>query len=326
MRAANYAPALLAVLALPGCALLDALTSDDRLAPMASDASVAALDDGGPLDATPMGDGGGPIPANRGFATPTVRTEAWSLDGFAWTLEGNADWSCLGDSENLPPLTAFTLTGNLTSEGIPLDGAVVTARRGPTTIDMDTTAGGGGFSLSLTAGDPFIDFLVAPPVGRPTLLPRVPIQVADPTIALLSTTQDEVDMAATLLGEDAAAGESAVMGGMLDCDNNVVSGVIVTVSSAMGSPTHAGDVQSGYFDDAVPPVFRTVAQQGLTAASGRFAMVNVEPSSMSFLQAWGFTPAQDPATDELTLLAELRLPVPADTTIQLGMRPLRAPP
>ena len=67
-----------------------------------------------------------------------------------------------------------------------------------------------------------------------------------------------------------------------------------------------------------------LSEQTYTNEDGLFMVIELPPSDEPlFLQVWGFLPEQDPRSDELTLIAELGVPVIGDTVISASMEARR---
>ena len=154
-------------------------------------------------------------------------------------------------------------------------------------------------------------------------------QYLDPGMAT-QTSPDKIQSvsratAATLpalIGETRLVGTGVAAGALRDCDKHEMSNFVTVISSTSGTATPIDGSESFYFSDAVGlPVHHT--QQEAASKDGLFMLIQVPPTPMAFVQAWGFATDADLASGNLTLISELQVPVLADTVITGSFEPLR---
>ena len=124
----------------------------------------------------------------------------------------------------------------------------------------------------------------------------------------------------TLLALTAAA----VLGRFRDCAGRPVSNAVVTVSSTQGTVTHVPGTETFYFSTSTEntPVPHTVS--ATMNQDGRFMVLNATPTSTAYVQVWGYVNPAALAAGTLTLLAEQRVPLEANTFVAMPMEALRA--
>jgi hypothetical protein len=286
--------------------------------------------DGGQADA-PVEDPacpGSQNASNPGFICPTEAATAWTFNNGAWELVGPADFSCL----NTPSDDAST-TVDITVTGQARDFQSGAAVADPTIeifpgvdfgniLDSTVGDGDGNYEVVLPAGQPRIGYKISAADYLDTYLlnqsftPDNPAQTRDIDVVSVTTA----NLLPAIIGIQRTAGTGVLAGAFRDCSGDTVKGVITTVSSASGSHDHVDGAQSYYFNIGLPANL-TVIQA--TNSDGLFVVLEMNPAPTAYLQIWGFTEAQDPTSDPLTLLAEIPSPVVADSVITASVEPLR---
>ncbi|HLU65433.1 MAG TPA: hypothetical protein VKZ63_04130 [Kofleriaceae bacterium] len=272
---------------------------------------------------------------NPGFARPDVVTTAHSKNGALWEEVGPANWSCLGaPSDDTPSTVAITVTGTVRdfqNEDDTVASAEVEVYAGNdiTAAPITTATAGpdGTFTVELPVGSERVAFKAAADEYLDTYLlnqyfePDTEEQTADLEPISISLA----NALTAFINKERTLGLGVLAGAIRDCDGNEVSGAIATVSARSGTADHVDGAETYYFSaggTSSLPVRLT--QQSYTNADGLFMAIELPPSSQEvFLQVWGFTPDQDPASDDLTLLAEIGTSVIGDTVISASMEALR---
>lgn len=299
------------------------------------------------------GDDGNSMPdaADNGFNPPTVTLKAnkeiTGSDG-EWEELGDADLSCLGTaSSDAATTTAITL--NLIVTDFQSDQAVpnATVKVFPNQMDSapfatqtaDTDAhltvmipaGTKRFGYKMESMNALPTFLLNQKLDDPTLTPQPPGTCMDGTNTV--PCRDEIQSvsnatAATLpalIGQTRIVGTGVVAGALRDCQNHEISGFIATMSSTPTTATPLMGSEAYYFDPSVSlPVNHRRAQFG--SADGLFMIIQVPTTNpMGYVQMWGYPTAGDMAMgmSGLKLIAELSVPVFADTVITGSYEPLR---
>lgn len=271
---------------------------------------------------------------NPGFQTPDVTTTAYMQDGASWTEVGPANWSCLNTPSGDEPSTAvITVTGTVRdfqNKDQTVSGASITAYDGTdfagAGVATATSAGDGTFSIDLPVGVERVAFKTAASEYLDTYLLN---QYFEPAVAQQMKDLEPISLSLAnalpaFINQTRTPGLGVLAGAIRDCDGHEVQGAIATVSSTRGAPEHLDGAATYYFQPAGDqdlPV--RLSQQPYTNGDGLFMTIELPPTPTAYLQVWGFLPDQDPATDEMTLIAEIPAPVVADTVITASMEALR---
>jgi hypothetical protein len=286
-------------------------------------------------DACGGGDGGEQqdLP-NPGFAVPEITTAAFSQsDDGGWEEVGPADWSCLGTPSGDEPTTVpMDIVGVVRDfqTGDEVGDAAVSLFAGTdlagTPIDAATSDVYGSYALELPAGHERVSFLSAADGYLPTYLVN---QYFDPSGDARSVDLEPISLTLAnalpaFIDRERTLGKGVLAGAIRDCAHHEVSGAIATVSSTSAVADHVDGAATYYFSAASTSLPERLSLQPYTNSDGLFMVIELSPSSADlYLQVWGFTPDQDPGSDELTLLAEIGLPVLADSVISASMEALR---
>lgn len=271
---------------------------------------------------------------NPGFAVPDTVTTAYAKDGEIWTEVGPANWSCLNTaSDDMPASIDLTISGlvrDFQNKDDVIADAMVEVYGGNditgTPIATATSAADGSFSLTLDAGTERVAYKTSAPDYLDTYLLN---QYYDPDTAAQEEELEpiSVSLANTLtafINKERTPGLGVLAGAIRDCDVHEVKGAIATVSSTSAVADHVDGAETYYFSAGSRSLPVRLSQQAYTNDDGLFMVIELPPSSSDvYLQVWGFLPDQDPASDELTLIAELGMPVIGDTVISASMEALR---
>jgi len=271
---------------------------------------------------------------NPGFAKPDTVTTAFQKDGEIWTEVGPANWSCLGTaSEDTPSTVDITVSGlvrDFQNKDDVIASAMVEAYSGSditgTPIGTATSNADGTFSITYDPGIERIAYKTSADEYLDTYLLN---QYYDPDTAEQAENLEpiSVSLANTLtafINKERTPGLGVLAGAIRDCDVHEVKGAIATVSNTSATADHVDGAETYYFSAGSRSLPVRLSQQAFTNDDGLFMIIELPPSSSDvFLQVWGFTPDQDPASDELTLIAELGVPVIGDTVISASMEALR---
>jgi hypothetical protein len=289
-------------------------------------AACGGDDDAGPPDAGPL--------ENAGFARPTVTTTAYVDNNGVWQEVGPANWSCLNTpSDDVASSVEITLSGEINDFQTPttsVSDATIELFPG-TAIDQDpiaTTVGDGDglYQLTVPIGQKRLAFKMSAENYRTTYLINQylePDQAAqDKELKPIADETFEIEQA--LINRTPTPGRGVVGAAIRDCDGHEVGGAIGTVSGTSGVADHLTDAETFYFSAATASVPVIHKQQTVTNKDGRFLVIQLPPTATAYLQVWGFTADQDPATDEPTLLSELAAPVLADFVVTASLEARRS--
>ena len=272
-------------------------------------------------------------PPPGGFQTPTVTTTAWQEINGIWTEMGAADWSCLNTpSDDTNTTVAINLTGPV--EDFQTDNAVPAAQvlvfpdvEIGNVLDMATATDdqAATYALTLPTGHARFGFKTTAENTLPTYLLNQKFEpgTADQSLTLNSVSLLTANALPAFIGVTRTPGLGLLAGAIRDCQDREVSGAIATVSSVSGSPEHLTGAESYYFSAGSTSLPVRHSQASTTNSDGLFILIEIPVVTTGYMQVWGFIDGQDPATDDLTLLAELASPVEADAIITASIEPLR---
>jgi len=279
-----------------------------------------------------------------GFNTPTVSLKAnKEIAEDSWMELGPANLACLGTA-SADVATSVAVTLNLAvkdfQSGNAVPGSTIevfpeqkhTMPFANTTADSMANAqltipvGTKRFGYKMTASSALPTFLL-----NQTVKPNVMVQpegTCDP-----APCRDEIQSvsnatAATLpalIGQTRTTGTGVVAGALRDCSGNEISGYIATMSSGPAMPSTIPGADTYYFSSEVGlPVHHN--RQAYASADGLFMIIEIPSTNpMGYVQMWGFPTDADLAMGKagLKLIAELQVPVLADTVITGSYEPLR---
>lgn len=304
------------------------------LATLASLSLVACEGDGG--DAAPDTGAEPDAVVDLGFNTPTVTLKANDeVSEGRWTEIGPADLSCLDTpSDDAASAVAVTIDTRVTDfqSGNSVPGASVQVFKDQNYLVVEDTATADTsamVSVDLPAGTRRFGYKVTASSAMPTLLLNQALASSDGPTQTVGEIQSLSNATAAALSSDSGQprtpGTGLVAGALRDCAGNAISGFIATVSSTPAQPNPLPGAAAYYFS-AGGGLPRHHDQQGFASADGRFMIIEVPSSSPTgYVQLWGFPTGADLALGRagLKLIAELRVPVLADTVILGAYEPLR---
>ncbi|MFN0249023.1 MAG: hypothetical protein ACKV2T_19210 [Kofleriaceae bacterium] len=294
---------------------------------------AACGDDGGsaPVDAKPD---------DRGFNKPTAPLMANNEEGDNnWVEKGPANMACLNtpsadvattaeitintqvsdfQSGNANPGVSVTVFANQ-DVNQPFGAAAMSDDSGNLTTTIPAGTRRFGYKMVDTS-DSLDTLLLNQILEDETTTPQT---VSDIQIVSKAT-------AATLpalIGVSRTEGTGVLAGAMRDCDGFEVSNFIATVSSTSGAgntaPTFLDGVDTYYFSASVGLPVRH-SQQAASSRDGLFMAIEMQPNPTAYVQVWGYKTAADVTADNLSLIAELRTSVIAETVITGSYEPLRS--
>jgi hypothetical protein len=291
--------------------------------------SVAACGGGGDDDG-----GDGEELENPGFATPDAVTTAHTKEGAVWTEVGPANWDCLNTaSDDAPSSVEIAISGivrDFQNEDDVIADAMVSVYDGNditgSSIADAVSEADGTYTLTLPTGTERVAYKTTAEDYLPTYLLN---QYYDPDTEDQSEELEpiSVSLANTLtafINKERTLGLGVLAGAIRDCDGHEVSGAIATVSATRATADHVTGAETYYFSGGSRSLPVRLSQRAYTNEDGLFMVIELPPSSSDvYLQVWGFLPDQDPGSDEISLIAELGMPVIGDTVISASMEALR---
>lgn len=271
-----------------------------------------------------------------GFNTPTVTLKANNqVSETQWTEVGSADLSCLGSpSDDAASTVAVTINTKVTDfqSGNSVPGAMVQVFKDQNHMTVEDTATADTsamVSLDLPAGTKRFGYKVSASSAMPTFLLNQTLASTDnPTQTVGEILSLSNATAATLfaeIGRTRTPGTGLIVGALRDCAGNEISGFIATMSSTPAQPNTIPGAGAYYFSAGVG-MPQPHDQQRFASADGRFMIIELPSSSPTgYVQMWGFPTDADMALGRagLKLIAELQVPVLADTVITGSYEPLR---
>lgn len=293
----------------------------------------ACGDDGGtaPVDAKPE---------DRGFNKPTAPLMANNEEGDNnWVEKGPADLSCLGmPSADAPTAAAITVNTKVTDfqSGNANPGVTVTVFKeqnaGSPEGSPATSDDAGNLTTVVPVGTKRFGYkMVDTSDSLDTLLLNQYLTDATTTPQTVSDIQIVSKATAAtlpaLIGVSRTEGTGVLAGALRDCAGFEISNFIATVSSTSGvgntPPTFLDGVDTYYFSASVGLPVRH-SQQAASSKDGLFMAIEMQPNPTAYVQMWGYRTAADVTADNLTLIAELKTSVIAETVITGSYEPLRS--
>jgi len=278
---------------------------------------------------------------DTGFNMPTRPLQHCAASGCNAdaTMDPVSDLSCLGmpstDQATSVAITLTTVVKDFQSQN-PVPGAKVIAFDNTSYTspwDMQTADQNGNITFNVPAGRKRFGFEMTTTDGttEPTFLLFQYLDPAMPTQSINRIQSVSVSTAATLpalIGESRTPGTGVLAGTLFDCSKNNIANFIATVSTTQGTATPLTGAESYYFSPGVDlPVrhFDPMSGKGLdsSSADGLFMVIQLPVMTTAYVQMWGFPTAADVTAGNLKLIAELPVPVLADTVITGSYEPLR---
>lgn len=279
-----------------------------------------------------------------GFNKPAHGVKANMQTGGMWTEIGPADLSCLNTpSADMATTVAVSLNVNVADfqSGNAVPNATVTAFSdvmvdqpfSTQTADsnahatMTVPVGTKRFGFKMTTSDmsTMPTFLL-----NQTVEPGVAMQPADSSCStppcymkIQSVSSSTAATLPALIGETRNPGTGVIAGAFRDCMHHEISNFVATVSSTKGTATPIDGAEAYYFSAGVDlPVHHQ--QQEAASGDALFMVIQLPATPTAYVQMWGYkTDADAMAGGDMALLAELQVPVVADTVITGSYEPLR---
>jgi hypothetical protein len=271
-----------------------------------------------------------------GFNLPTVSLKA--NDEIAednWMEVGPADLSCLGTpSADAASTVAVTINTKVTDfqSGNAVPGATVEVFKDQSYMTVESTAtadGSANVSVMVPAGTKRFGYRMTSSGALPTFLlnqtlasPTEPTQMVGEIQSVSNATAATLP---ALIGQTRTVGTGVVAGALRDCQKREISGFIATMSSTKATANTVPGADTYYFDSAVGlPVHHN--RQKYASGDGLFMIIEVPSANPTgYVQMWGFPTDADMAMGMagLKLIAELEVPILADTVITGSYEPLR---
>lgn len=257
---------------------------------------------------------------NPGFVRPTSQLTAWTSPSQGTFQAAALDLSCLGASRGDSATTVTVTLGVHVSDfqsGNTVPSAMVGAFDGTTIASpfvSATTNSTGDAMLTIPSGKQRIGFSIASTNARNTyVLDRILApSTASQSMALESMSNSTFATLPALVGLTPISGSSIELGTARDCQGHTLASFIATVSSTPGIAAHLGQAKTFYFSDSVGlPSHNQVSG----ARDGQFMVMDLPAASKAYVQVWGFRDQADLTAGTLTLLEELAVPVPGDSTL-----------
>lgn len=287
-----------------------------------------------------------PAAMDVGFNKPTCATcgvKANMQTGSTWSEIGPADLSCLGTpSDDMATSVSIALNTVIKDfqSGNAVPGATVTAFKDVMTdapFDTQTASDQALATLTVPTGVKRFGFKMTTTDGStmPTFLlnqyidPATPVQPpgsdTDPTKAMKiqSVSATTAQTLPALIGETRTAGTGVIAGALRDCNHHEMSNFVATVSSTPMTATPIDGAEAYYFSAGVDLPVRHTSQDA-SSADGLFMVIQLPAAPTAYVQMWGYkTDADAMAGGDMVLLAQLQVPVLADTVITGSYEPLR---
>jgi hypothetical protein len=285
-------------------------------------------------------------PNDIGFNKPKAAMQANMETGSntnVWTNLGSADFSCLNTAgSNMPTTETITLNtvvldfqdqtpvANVNVIAFPNQdytqpfGSAMSDGSGNVSFTIPSGTEIFGFEMTTTDGMTFPTFLMNQyinPTGTPQTLSAGKIQ---------DVSTSTGDTLPALIGVTRTPGTGVLAGAFRDCNNNEVSNFVATVSTTSMTVSEVSGESTYYFADSVGlPVHHCEAgtcatsQLDASSADGLFMIIQLPVAQSAYVQVWGYPTDAALASDSLQIVAQLQVPVLADTVITGSYVPLR---
>jgi len=275
-----------------------------------------------------------------GFDKPTAslhaNMEVTTGGTDTWMDLGPADLSCLGTaSTDMPTAVQVTYTTVVKDfqSGNAVPNVKVTAfdtTNFNAPFDTETSDANGNITFTIPTGHTRIGFQMTDTQTPPSVMPTFLLnQYFDPNTAtqtepnkIQSVSNATAATLPALIGETRMPGTGVVAGALRDCQVHEMSNFIATVSSTSGTSTPLAGAEAYYFSAGVDlPVHHS--QQDASSADGLFMVIQLPATQTAYVQMWGYKDDNDLAAGTLSEIAELEVPVLADSVITGSYVPLR---
>lgn len=271
-----------------------------------------------------------------GFNTPTVTLKAnREVSEDNWEEIGAADLSCLGtasaDVASTVEVTLMTKVSDFQS-GNAVPNATVTVFHNQdhaNPFDTKMSDSSANITFTIPSGTKRFGYKMTSSNALPTFLlnqtldsPSEPNQSETEIQSVSNATAATLP---ALIGQTRVQGTGVVAGALRDCQKREISGFIATMSSTPATASPLQGAEAYYFSSSVGlPVHHNQAQ--FASHDGLFMIIQVPTTTpMGYVQMWGFPTDADLAMGKagLKLIAELQVPILADTVITGSYEPLR---
>jgi hypothetical protein len=303
--------------------------------------SLAAC--GGDDSATPDA----PTTKDVGFNKPTKGLKANMEGDNGWMELGPADLSCLNTpSADQATTVEVSLRVNVADfqSGNPVTKATITAFKDvmtdqPFDTQMDDTdahatitipVGTKRFGYKMTTEDGSTVPAMPTFLLNQTVAPDEAMQPADSSCGtppcyakIQSVSVSTATTLPALIGETRNPSTGVIAGALRDCQQHEISNFVATVSTTQGTATPVEGAEAYYFSAGVELPVRHNSQEA-ASGDGLFMVIQLPATPTAYVQMWGYKTDDDAAAGgDMTLVAELQVPVLADTVITGSYEPLR---
>ncbi len=267
-----------------------------------------------------------------GFSLPTKSLKAnVEMGEKNWVEFGPADLSCL----NTPTAdTATTMPSQLMTNVEDFQTGVVVAAAtisifttDPNTVATTATSDGTGkLTIDVPTGTKRFGFKMKSDGSISTLLVNqllkddLAVHTAPPSIAIVSL--GTANALPALIGVTRTPGLGVIAGVLRDCQGREISNFIATASSTKATTTRLPNVPTYYFSPTLKTPSRNKVQPS-ASGNGLFMVIEIQPQASTYVQMWGYPTDADLAAGSLKLIAELAVPVIAETVVTGSYEPLR---
>lgn len=267
-----------------------------------------------------------------GFAPPTKSLKANKETApNMWVEDGAADLSCLNTPNSDMPTTMasklMTKVEDFQTSSIVAAATVSIFTTDPATVASTAVSDGtGNLLIDVPTGTKRFGFKMKADGSMDTLLVNqylktdVAVHTAPAEIAIVS--QGTANALPALIGVTRTPGLGVIAGALRDCQGREISNFIATVSSTKSTTTRLPNAPTYYFS----PTLKTPARNKLqpsASGNGLFMVIEIQPQASTYVQMWGYPTDADLAAGSLKLIAELPVPVIAETIVTGSFEPLR---
>ncbi|MBA3452323.1 MAG: hypothetical protein H0T42_04410 [Deltaproteobacteria bacterium] len=220
-------------------------------------------------------------------------------------------------SGNLVPNTTVTVFANQDA-GTPFPGGPYVSTSSGATVSVEIPAGTKRFGYKMINPNALDTLLLNQTLNQamPNMDPQVVGRIQSVSTATGATLP-------ALIGVSRTPGTGILAGAVRDCNGDEISNFIATVSSTPNTATPLEGVDAYYFSSSVGLPVRH-SQQRHSSKDGLFMAIEMNPTTVAYVQAWGYPTQADLDADQLKLIAQLQTQVIADTVITGSYDPLRS--
>jgi hypothetical protein len=268
-----------------------------------------------------------------GFTPPSDVLHAWDNTGATPVDLGPADLTCL-DTPTSDQATTVAVTLNTIVldfyDHHAISGANVTAFDGIAYMSpfaTQTSGADGKVAFTIPAGRTRFGFEMTAVAQLPTLLLN---QYLNPDPGMTTQMIEKIQSVSTstattltaLIGETRVPGTGVLAGALRDCQHHELSNFTATVSTTQGTATPLTGAETYYFNPGLNAPGRHSMYPSSTS-DGLFVVLQLPTIATGYVQMWGFPAPADLTSGQMKLIAELAVPVVADTVITGSYEPLR---